>query len=139
MEFTSKEENCPPRYPHPRPETTRDILRRALELVPELAPPGSRSEHEPTVDDLLPLVVEEGCGLRPARNGGIRLEMEWAKAARDSGRIPVVHNYGWAVSCSVHMIADRLHLCGRHGGYGYISSWGSASVALKLLEGALAE
>lgn len=107
-------------YPHPRPETTRDILRRALELVPELAPPGSRSEHEPTVDDLLPLVVEEGCGLRPARNGGIRLEMEWAKAARDSGRIPVVHNYG-------------------HGGYGYISSWGSASVALKLLEGALAE
>jgi len=47
-------------------------------------------------NDLLPLIVEEGCGLRPARKGGIKLEMEWAEAVRENGRIPVVHNYGWA-------------------------------------------
>ena len=38
--------------------------------------------------------------------------------------------------CSVHT-ADLRHDRDRHGGYGYISSWGSASVALDLLEGAL--
>jgi aromatic ring-opening dioxygenase LigB subunit len=39
---------------------------------------------------------------------------------------------------SVHMSTDLAHLRDRHGGYGYISSWGSASVALNLLESALA-
>jgi len=65
-------------------------------LVPELAPLGNCAARKPTVDDLLPLIVEEGCGLRPARKGGIKLEMEWAEAVRENGRIPVVHNYGWA-------------------------------------------
>lgn len=68
---------------------------RGLELVSELAPPEIRYIGKPVVDDLLPLIIEEGCGLRPARNGGIRLEMEWAKSARDKGHdIPIVHNYG---------------------------------------------
>jgi D-amino-acid oxidase len=82
------------RYPCPRPEATRDLLKRAIELAPELAPLECRSAREPSVDDLLPLVVEEGCGLRPARNGGIRLEVEWVKLGRDQDRIPVVYNYG---------------------------------------------
>lgn len=109
-------------------------------MVPELAPPEIRSVRKPTVDDLLPLVVEEGCGLRPARNGGIRLEVQWAKSARGKARIPVVHNYGWVISCVPYnnVIAD-FRIRGRHAGYGYISSWGSASVALNLLNGALAE
>jgi hypothetical protein len=92
--LTLNDDNLSLRYPCPRPETTHEILRRALELAPELAPPGNGVAREPTVGDLLPLIVEEGCGLRPARNGGIRLEMEWAKSARDKDKIPVVYNYG---------------------------------------------
>ncbi|EPQ53595.1 D-aspartate oxidase [Gloeophyllum trabeum ATCC 11539] len=108
-------------YPTPRPETTMDILTRGLALCPELAPQSIRDQREPTVDDLLPLVIEEGCGLRPARKGGIRLEVEWHASADGQGRrLPIVHNYG-------------------HGGDGFQASWGSASVALELLENALAQ
>ncbi|GLB39080.1 putative FAD dependent oxidoreductase [Lyophyllum shimeji] len=99
-------------HPRPRPETTRDILQRVLALCPEIAPPDIRAVREPTIDDVLPIVIEEGCGLRPGRKGGIRLEVD------DGGKVPIVHNYG-------------------HGGYGYISSWGSASIALGLLASAL--
>jgi len=99
-------------HPTPRTETTRDILERVLALCPEIAPPDIRDVREPTIDDILPIVVEEGCGLRPGRKGGIRLEVE------DRRKVPIVHNYG-------------------HGGYGYLSSWGSASIALALLTGAL--
>jgi len=92
-------------YPKPRPETRVAILKRAIALAPELAPPGIKN---PTYEDLIPLVIEDGCGLRPGRKGGIRLERETVSGT------PVVHNYG-------------------HAGYGYQSSWGSASAALKLL------
>ncbi|KAF9788342.1 D-amino-acid oxidase [Thelephora terrestris] len=95
-------------YPKPRPETKIEILKRSIALAPELAPPGIKN---PTYEDLIPLVIEDGCGLRPGRKGGIRLERETVSG------IPVIHNYG-------------------HGGYGYQSSWGSAFVALKLLDGA---
>ncbi|KAF9239269.1 hypothetical protein BU15DRAFT_74692 [Melanogaster broomeanus] len=101
--------------PTPREETTTDILTRALALVPELAPP---SIINPTVDDLRPLIIDVGCGLRPAREGGIRVEVERVESSRRGRKIPVVFNYG-------------------HAGYGYISSWGSASVAVGLLEKAL--
>jgi len=107
-------------YSAPRPETAIDILKRCLALCPELAPPHIRAEREPKVDDLFPIIIENGCGLRPARKGGIRLEVEWFKAIKRNGKVPVVYNYG-------------------HGGYGFQSSWGSASLALGLLEGALAE
>lgn len=93
-------------YPKARPETTIDILKRCIALAPELAPPGTTN---PTYQDLLPLVIEDGCGFRPARKGGIRLEREIV------GDTIIVYNYG-------------------HGGYGYQSSWGSASIALDLLE-----
>ncbi|KAG8216514.1 hypothetical protein J3R82DRAFT_6630 [Butyriboletus roseoflavus] len=102
----------------PRPDTTTDILTRAFALVPELAPPNVSS---PTVDDLRPLVIEVGCGLRPAREGGIRLEVERVASPDQQGKmVAVVFNYG-------------------HAGYGYISSWGSASVAVGLLEEAMNE
>ncbi|KAJ7336451.1 D-amino-acid oxidase [Mycena albidolilacea] len=106
-------------YPTPRHETTQDILKRGFALCPELAPPEIRAQREPVLEDLQPIIIEEGCGLRPARKGGIRLEVEWA-SVQDQKKVPVVFNYG-------------------HGGYGYQSSWGSATLALELLEQALAE
>ena len=103
------------RYPIPRPETTHDILTRALALCPELAPLSVRETRAPTIEDLKAIVLEEGCGLRPARKGGVRIELEWF----DFGDgFPVVHNYG-------------------HGGFGYQASWGSAEEAMNLLVGAL--
>jgi len=107
-------------YPTPQPEITRDILQRVFSLCPELAPPEIRATREPTVEDLLPLIVEEGCGLRPARTGGVRIEREWFEDTKGQREVPVVHNYG-------------------HGGFGYQSSWGSATVALELLEDAFEE
>ncbi|KAF8999842.1 D-amino-acid oxidase [Cyathus striatus] len=101
-------------YPLPRPETTRDILERGLKLCPELAPPEIRALREPTVDDLTPLVVELGCGLRPKRTGGLRLEAE-KRTTLGGKEIPVIYNYG-------------------HGGTGYISSIGSANIVLQLLD-----
>jgi len=105
-------------YPAPRPETTEDILKRCLALYPELAPPEIRAVRAPTIDDLRPLIVEEGVGLRPARKSGLRLETEWIDGRQDQGKVPMVFNYG-------------------HSGSGFQSSWGSASVALGLLEDAL--
>jgi len=105
-------------YPVVRPEITRDILERSFTLCPELAPPEIREQREPTLEDVLPLVIEEGCGFRPARKGGIRLEVEWVEARQGAKKVPVVFNYG-------------------HGGYGYQTSWASADIALKLLGDAL--
>ncbi|KIP11903.1 hypothetical protein PHLGIDRAFT_63002 [Phlebiopsis gigantea 11061_1 CR5-6] len=105
-------------YPVARPETTTEILERALALCPELAPPEVRAQRSPTVDDLRSIIIEEGCGFRPARKGGVRLDVEFITAG--SREIPMVFNYG-------------------HGGGGYQSSWGTASIALTLLEKALSE
>jgi len=107
-------------YPTPRPEITKDILNRVFILCPELAPPEVRAARKPNVEDLLPLILEEGCGLRPARAGGVRIEVEWFEDVRGNRQIPVVHNYG-------------------HGGFGYQSSIGSALEVLDLLQRALQE
>ncbi|KAH9036564.1 nucleotide-binding domain-containing protein [Lactarius hengduanensis] len=108
-------------FPKARPETTINILERGLALYPELAPPSVRDEREPTVEDLKPFIIEEGCGLRPARKGGIRIQSEWiAVPGSESHVVPIIHNYG-------------------HGGYGFQTSWGSALAALTLLEGAFAK
>ncbi|KAI0938428.1 hypothetical protein AcW1_001838 [Taiwanofungus camphoratus] len=106
-------------YPIARPETTEDILQRCLQLCPELAPPEIRAERPPTTNDLRPLILEEGCGLRPVRKGGIRIGLEWIDDSKDSRKIPMVLNYG-------------------HGGGGYQTSWGTASIVLNLLEDAFA-
>ncbi|OBZ77747.1 D-amino-acid oxidase [Grifola frondosa] len=106
-------------YPVARPSTTTDILQRCLALCPELAPAEIRAKRAPTVEDLRPLITEEGCGFRPARKGGIKLDVEWIDG-KDKNKVPLVFNYG-------------------HGGGGYQSSWGSASIAMNLLERALAD
>ena len=88
------------RYPHARPETTDDILARVLELCPELSSPDYNPDTSPrpTVEDLKPLIIEENCGLRPARKGGIRLEAErlrsTARKDQPSVEVPVIYNYG---------------------------------------------
>ncbi|KAJ7230167.1 hypothetical protein GGX14DRAFT_384128 [Mycena pura] len=104
-------------YPLPRPETKIEIMQKALSLWPEIAPPEARKNgRRPTIEDLYPIFVEDVLGLRPSREQGIRLEVEWVEAKRVKS--PVVFNYG-------------------HGGYGFESSWGSASMAVELMETAL--
>jgi hypothetical protein len=76
----------------------------AIKLCPELVPPEIRAVREPKIEDLLRQVVGEGCGLRPGRTSGIRLESEWwdHKGKRtqgenednDEGKVLVVYNYG---------------------------------------------
>jgi D-amino-acid oxidase len=83
-------------YPQPRLDTGRAILERALRLMPELIPPNLRDESRPpTVADLEPYIVEHGCGLRPARKGGIRLERDTLTVGADGRQVPVVYNYGY--------------------------------------------
>ncbi|KAF9057168.1 nucleotide-binding domain-containing protein, partial [Panaeolus papilionaceus] len=105
-------------YPLPRPHTTTDILTRTLELCPALAPPSIRAVRKPTIEDIRPLIISENCGFRPCRKGGVRLEVEQRRFK--GTRVPVIHNCG-------------------HGGFGFIASFGSASVVLKLLKQALEE
>ncbi|KAI6040638.1 hypothetical protein EDC04DRAFT_2602408 [Pisolithus marmoratus] len=105
-------------FPVPREEDRDYLLAGGLAMCPELVPPAIRAERTPTIDDLRPLIVDEGCGLRPGRKSGIRLATEWPDVGSQT-KIPVVYNYG-------------------HSGMGFQSSWGSASIALNLLEEALA-
>lgn len=59
-------------------------------------------------------VIRHAVGLRPMREGGPRVEKE------KIGGVWVVHQYG-------------------HGGYGYQASYGSAEVAMKLIEECVGE
>lgn len=59
-------------------------------------------------------LLEVKVGLRPARRGGIRLELELPKMEKE-WNIPVLHNYG-------------------HGGSGYTLSWGCAFEVGRLVE-----
>ena len=85
------------------------------------------------MEDLRALILEEGCGFRPARKGGIRLDIDWVDGK--AGRIPVVFNYGYVISLLRKALGIELRYS--HGGGGYQSSWGSASIALNLLNQAL--
>jgi len=105
-------------YPHPRVETGRAILERAGVLMPELFSPNARdASRAPTIADIEPIIIEHGCGLRPARKGGLRLESGTVIVGGAPGgkKVPVVYNYG-------------------HGGAGYQASWGTAVAATNLLE-----
>ncbi|EJT99463.1 D-aspartate oxidase [Dacryopinax primogenitus] len=105
-------------YPNPRPETTRDIIERTLAIAPEIAPPAAREGgRSPTVEDVESIVIESGCGFRPGRKGGVRLEEDQMTNSKGE-TIPVIYHYG-------------------HGGFGYQASWGSASMAMELLTSAL--
>ncbi|PBK94623.1 nucleotide-binding domain-containing protein [Armillaria gallica] len=99
-------------YPLARAETSREILERVLKIYPKIAPPEVRAIREARVEDIEPIIIEDRCGLRPGRKQGIRIDVDL------SGTVPLVLNYG-------------------HGGYGFMSSWGSASLALGLLEDVL--
>lgn len=74
-------------------------MKRCVEVCPKLTG-GKGIEH---LD-----IIRHGVGLRPAREGGARIEKEKING------IWVVHNYG-------------------HGGAGYQSSYGCASAAVELV------
>lgn len=66
-----------------------------------------REEREPSIEDLRSILLEEGCGLRPARKGGIRLETEWFEVPRTKQRkIPVIHNYGSVIPVILLSVGD---------------------------------
>ncbi|GAA5971389.1 hypothetical protein JCM11641_008332 [Rhodosporidiobolus odoratus] len=101
----------------PRPETTTDILRRALEICPSLAYPPSSTSPVP----LRSLIKQEVVGFRPTRDRGIRLEAVpgfFSAGGRGEGQaereVPVVMNYG-------------------HGGFGWQSCWGCAEEAARIV------
>ena len=97
----------------PREETARAIMKRCLALTTDLLPPHKRENG--TIDDLE--VIEYGAGLRPTRQGGVRLDTTYLELS-GGRRVPIVSNYG-------------------HGGAGYQSSWGSAERAVMLLSDAV--
>nr|ALM22243.1 D-amino acid oxidase [Phyllozyma linderae] len=101
-------------HEQPRPETASEILARGLKLCPALLPEAKRASMR--VEDID--VVEHGCGFRPARKGGVRIELDHV-AAPDGRSLPLVHNYG-------------------HAGAGFQMSIGSATRAVDLLRSALA-
>jgi D-amino-acid oxidase len=94
----------PRRYPHPRPETTRSILAGVLKLAPDIVPPRLRANPDspPQVEDAQALIIEEGCGFRPARHGGIRLSVDWIPTGPTAEKkIPVVFHYGYVTHAVV--------------------------------------
>nr|POE51832.1 d-amino-acid oxidase [Quercus suber] len=88
----------------PDPNAAVRIMKRAIALVPGLVPEGKGIEALS--------IIRHGVGLRPVREGGIRVQLE------DIDGVPVVHNYG-------------------HGGYGYQTSYAAARAAVKLIDDAL--
>lgn len=85
----------------PDPNLANRIMKRCVELCPDLVQQGKGVEGLS--------IVRHGVGLRPMREGGIRVEMELING------VPVVHNYG-------------------HGGYGYQTSYGAAEAVNTLVE-----
>ncbi|GAA5905429.1 hypothetical protein JCM6882_003157 [Rhodosporidiobolus microsporus] len=99
----------------PRPETTDDILRRALQICPSLAcPPSSpsTSSQQPT-EILRSLVKSAVVGFRPTRDAGVCLEAV-PSFFTPGESTPVVMNYG-------------------HGGFGWQSCWGCAEEAARIV------
>ncbi|OWZ65977.1 hypothetical protein AYX15_02650 [Cryptococcus neoformans] len=113
-------------YPYPREATTKDILRRAMEICPSLCPANlvaqplsgtddrsstfSSNEQSPSYENPLDsLVIDSLVGFRPSRKGGIRLE----RGPDLDENTVVIYNYG-------------------HGGAGWQSSWGTAEETVAL-------
>ncbi|KAL4889462.1 hypothetical protein BDV59DRAFT_195716 [Aspergillus ambiguus] len=90
--------------PLPDPNLAVRIMKRAIALWPRLVRPGQGIEG---LD-----IIRHGAGLRPLREGGVRVEAEMLDG------VQVVHNYG-------------------HGGFGYQASFGCARDVVALVEGVL--
>ena len=94
------------------------IMARAIKVVPSLVDEravkgvSGSSEGAGTVGGLS--IIRHGVGLRPSRQGGVRIEKV------RMGDVSVVHQYG-------------------HGGAGYQSSYGSAAKAVQLVRQAVSE
>lgn len=117
------------RHESPRPETTVDIVRRAVEICPQLeqrptAKPYTASlpasaKHQTEHVDLQSIAIKSVVGFRPTRAAGIRLELDLNgvkgvdDTATESASIPLIHNYG-------------------HGGYGWQCCWGCAEEATRI-------
>ncbi|KAK4154552.1 fad dependent oxidoreductase [Chaetomidium leptoderma] len=86
--------------PNPDPNTAMRIMKRAVEMHPELT--GGKG-----VEGLD--IIRHGVGLRPAREGGVRIEKEVIDGTW------VVHNYG-------------------HAGWGYQGSYGCAERVVELVD-----
>lgn len=84
-------------------------MRRGIALCPELLPEDKRAAGR--IEDLD--VIEFGCGFRPSRHGGPRIEID--KVVWENKEVKIIHNYGQA-------------------GYGYQSSWGCAFEAVELVK-----
>lgn len=91
--------------PNPDPNVAMRIMKRAVETHPELT--GGKGVE--ALD-----IIRHGVGLRPGREGGVRIEKE-----RIDGTW-VVHNYG-------------------HAGWGFQGSYGCAERVVELVEEAVAE
>lgn len=86
--------------PYPDPNTALRIMQRVVSAVPSVA--GGQGVKGLNV-------VRHGVGLRPHREGGVRVEKEWL-----DGGICLIHNYG-------------------HSSWGYIGSYGCAQRVVELL------
>ena len=92
----------------PNPKAADSIINRCTKLYPELHQGKGLSNLQ---------ILRHTVGLRPSREGGVRLETEVKKDS--TGRnIIVCHNYG-------------------HHSSGYSKSWGSAMEVLDLIESAV--
>lgn len=101
----------------PDMRTARRIMRRAIAACPGLVREGEGVEG---LD-----VIRHAVGLRPYREGGVRIEKEWIADDRNQENFTgckgawVVHNYG-------------------HAGWGYQSSYGCAERVVELVKEAVA-
>jgi D-amino-acid oxidase len=122
--------------PHPTGATTCSIVRRALEICPDLASAHHMAplslgliRHaltEEAADEQAMYssvsqspIIETIVGFRPSRTAGVRLE-RGSDLVLDQQRIKVVYNYG-------------------HGGAGWQSCWGTAADAVAVLLGAVSD
>ena len=64
-------------------------------MCPEIAPPETCKERESTIEDIIPLILEENAGFRPTNPvNGLRLEVELFEGLKGRPKVPVVYNYG---------------------------------------------
>ncbi|SPN99901.1 probable D-amino-acid oxidase [Cephalotrichum gorgonifer] len=90
---------------NPDPNIATRIMKRAVDIHPELTD-GKGVEG---LD-----VIRHGVGLRPYREGGVRIEREAVRGRDGRGSVEVVHNYG-------------------HAGWGYQGSFGCAERVVELV------